>query len=148
MGKQVVAGLKKGLQLSRLERTPDKREVGGSSPLKPIREPKQRHKRLWKREGTLELKKISCLYLENRIPNQRINQTMRDMEGGKKWKPEIFHGDRDKTSKSNKQARGDALLRQVVYHNKLSEEERREDALALRADERRDKLRKAMGSCK
>ena len=25
-----------GLQLSRLERTPDKREVGGSSPLKPI----------------------------------------------------------------------------------------------------------------
>jgi hypothetical protein len=36
---------------------------------------------------------------------------MRDMEGGKKWKPEIFHGDRDKTSKSNKQARGDALLR-------------------------------------
>ena len=26
----------KGLQLSRLERTPDKREVGGSSPLKPI----------------------------------------------------------------------------------------------------------------
>ena len=27
----------KGLELSRLERTPDKREVGGSSPLKPIR---------------------------------------------------------------------------------------------------------------
>ena len=26
----------KGLQLSRLERTPDKREVGGSSPLKPM----------------------------------------------------------------------------------------------------------------
>ena len=142
MGKQVVAGLKKGLQLSRLERTPDKREVGGSSPLKPIREPKQRHKRLWKREGTLELKKISCLYLENRIPNQRINQTMRNVL------KKTFHGDRDKTSKSNKQARGDALLRQVVYHNKLSEEERREDALALRADERRDKLRKAMGSCK
>ena len=36
MGKQVAAGLKKGLQLSWLERTPDKREVGGSSPLKPI----------------------------------------------------------------------------------------------------------------
>ena len=39
MGKQVAAGLKEkndmGLQLSRLERTPDKREVGGSSPLKP-----------------------------------------------------------------------------------------------------------------
>ncbi len=35
MGKQVAARLKMGLQLSRLERTPDKREVGGSSPLKP-----------------------------------------------------------------------------------------------------------------
>ena len=31
---------------------------------------------------------------------------------------------------------------------RLSEEERRVDALALRADERRDKLRKATGSCK
>ena len=40
MGEQVAAGfikkLIKGLQLSWLERTPDKREVGGSSPLKPI----------------------------------------------------------------------------------------------------------------
>ena len=36
MGEQVGARfLQKGLQLSRLERTPDKREVGGSSPLKP-----------------------------------------------------------------------------------------------------------------
>ena len=52
MGEQVAAGFKEketvetvlyklrkkqveGLQLSRLERTPDKREVGGSSPLKP-----------------------------------------------------------------------------------------------------------------
>ena len=36
MEKQVAAGLiKKGLYLSWLERTPDKREVGGSSPLKP-----------------------------------------------------------------------------------------------------------------
>ena len=32
--------------------------------------------------------------------------------------------------------------------NWLSEEERMADALALRADERRDKLRKASGSCK
>ena len=30
----------------------------------------------------------------------------------------------------------------------LSNKERRVDALALRADERRDKLRKASGSCK
>ena len=35
MGKQGAARLM-GLSLSRLERTPDKREVGGSSPLKPI----------------------------------------------------------------------------------------------------------------
>ena len=55
MGKQVVAGLKKGLQLSRLERTPDKREVGGSSPLKPIGRYKER----------------PCVFLENRI--QKIN---------------------------------------------------------------------------
>ena len=34
MGEQVVARFE-GLQLSWLERTPDKREVGGSSPLKP-----------------------------------------------------------------------------------------------------------------
>ena len=40
VGEQVAAKLKKnmGLQLSWLERTPDKREVGGSSPLKPIGE--------------------------------------------------------------------------------------------------------------
>ena len=37
MGEQVAAeSIKKGLQLSRLERTPDKREVDGSSPFKPI----------------------------------------------------------------------------------------------------------------
>ena len=37
VGEQVAAKLQKnmGLQLSWLERTPDKREVGGSSPLKP-----------------------------------------------------------------------------------------------------------------
>ena len=34
MGTQVADGFM-GLQLSWLERTPDKREVGGSSPLKP-----------------------------------------------------------------------------------------------------------------
>ena len=36
MGKQVAAR-SKGSQLSWLERTPDKREVGGSSPLDPIK---------------------------------------------------------------------------------------------------------------
>ena len=57
MGKQVVAGLKKGLQLSRLERTPDKREVGGSSPLKPIREPKQDISDYESAEGLWSLRK-------------------------------------------------------------------------------------------
>ena len=57
MGKQVVAGLKKGLQLSRLERTPDKREVGGSSPLKPIREPEQDISDYESAEGLWSLRK-------------------------------------------------------------------------------------------
>ena len=34
------------------------------------------------------------------------------------------------------------------YYIRLNNQERRVDALALRADERRDKLRKALGSCK
>ena len=34
------------------------------------------------------------------------------------------------------------------YQDRSSKKEHREDALALRADERRDKLRKAAGSCK
>ncbi len=39
-----------GLYLSRLERTPDKREVGGSSPLKPIL-PAVRERQLWGRSS-------------------------------------------------------------------------------------------------
>ena len=35
-----------------------------------------------------------------------------------------------------------------AFVNWLSNKERRVDALALRAEERRDKLRKAAGSCK
>ena len=38
MGEQVAARLQMGLKLSRLERTPDKREVGCSSPLKTSRQ--------------------------------------------------------------------------------------------------------------
>ena len=38
--------------------------------------------------------------------------------------------------------------RKDVLSKRLSEEERRADALALRADERRDKLRKAAGRSK
>ena len=37
---------------------------------------------------------------------------------------------------------------QATYFERLNNQERRVDALALRADERRDKLRKALGSCK
>ena len=35
-----------------------------------------------------------------------------------------------------------------MHYRRLSNKERRVDALALRAEERRDKLRKAAGSCK
>ena len=64
MGKQVAAGLNSGLQLSRLERTPDKREVGGSSPLKP----------------TVN-QKIHESYLENRISKIKIQAS-----ADRKWK--------------------------------------------------------------
>ena len=40
------------------------------------------------------------------------------------------------------------LMMQRYASKRLSKEERRVDALALRAEERRDKLRKAAGSCK
>ena len=36
MSSNLTISIQMGLELSRLERTPDKREVGGSSPLKPI----------------------------------------------------------------------------------------------------------------
>ena len=46
-----------GLYLSRLERTPDKREVGGSSPLKPI-------------QMAIKLSDIECVPWK---PNTEIN---------------------------------------------------------------------------
>ena len=52
---------------------------------------------------------------------------------------------RSETSKVNKPTRRVTLGTIKTWS---SEEERRVDALALRAEERRDKLRKAMGSCK
>ena len=60
MGKQVDAGFQMGLQLSRLERTPDKREVGGSSPLKPtgLNEPEPRKVHNHEQQGKGPLKPI------------------------------------------------------------------------------------------
>ena len=52
-----TSSLYRGLQLSWLERTPDKREVDGSSPFKPT-----------------EHKRVQSLYLENRILKFKLNQ--------------------------------------------------------------------------
>ena len=46
------------------------------------------------------------------------------------------------------QTRSGNLFPTLGDENRLSKKERRVDALALRAYERRDKLRKAAGSCK
>ena len=40
------------------------------------------------------------------------------------------------------------LINIKLHFERLNNQERRVDALALRAEERRDKLRKALGSCK
>ena len=72
---------KMGLQLSWLERTPDKREVGGSSPLKPtgLNEPEPRKVHNHEQQGKGPLKPIglviisqSILYLENCIHEDLI----------------------------------------------------------------------------
>ena len=59
----------------------------------------------------------------------------------------ITQPDRLKLRKQQRKKRGiyDATY---IPENKLSKKERRVDALALRADERRDKLRKASGRSK
>ena len=70
----------KGLQLSRLERTPDKREVGGSSPLKPSIEITSAYsfgedERCWSSNLQISLlrqKALTMMYLENCIPNEKL----------------------------------------------------------------------------
>ena len=55
----------------------------------------------------------------------------------------------DRTESSNSTKRSNRIIdSEDVLIKRLSEEERRADALALRAEERRDKLRKAAGRSK
>ena len=54
---------------------------------------------------------------------------------------------REKQTKNQSSVTLDAKDLLVGAGHWLSEQERRVDALALRAEERRDKLRKAAGSC-
>ena len=67
MGEQVAANFK-GLQLSWLERTPDKREVGGSSPLKPtgLNEPEPRKVHNHEQQGKGPLKPTRVLSIKAR----------------------------------------------------------------------------------
>ena len=60
---------------------------------------------------------------------------------------EAGFGKKEKAKKSN-QAYNAMYAANERVGKRLSKKERREDALALRAEERRDKLRKAMGRCK
>ena len=59
---------KMGLQLSWLERTPDKREVGGSSPLKPtgLNEPEPRKVHNHEQQGKGPLKPTRVLSIKAR----------------------------------------------------------------------------------
>ena len=74
--------------------------------------------------------KVSITYLENFIQNDKMIKY-------------LFDQDIVITVKFFK-----LLMMQRYASKRLSKKERRVDALALRADERRDKLRKAAGRCK
>ena len=60
---------------------------------------------------------------------------------------EIWKQRRETQTKNQSSVTLDAKDLLVGAGHWLSEQERRVDALALRAEERRDKLRKAAGSC-
>ena len=80
------------------------------------------------------------MYLENRILKESIREKDKTSEGHvKAWQR------RNENSKKNCKKCNAIHRRQK---KRLSKKEHREDALALRADERRDKLRKAAGRSK
>ena len=103
--------------------------------------------------------------LNGEYPNHR--QERRSLEDSESW---VFKWSKDqnsnlKTSYSrdndfkiilniktseNKQTKSSywTNIKCNAIHSRLNNQERRVDALALRAEERRDKLRKALGSCK
>ena len=73
------------------------------------------------------------MYSTNKFVQQICNVRKKDPEGSGKG-PKYRHARREREKRP--------------ISDRLSKKEHRVDALALRADERRDKLRKAAGSCK
>ena len=95
------------------------------------------------------LKFIRALYLENRILNQNLKyQSLqkRDIQDIRGVYREIHKQSKERAS-SKDEGREPSSVTLGTKGERLSKEERRVDALALRAEERRDKLRKAAGSC-
>ena len=124
------------------EHLPCKQGVKGSNPfisiecVFSINEVTFKEETTFKRMRSILIMNISDvqLYLENRIMNQISNE-------------------KNKTSRTNqptklRHARRIEPVSKKLTGEWLSNKERRVDALALRAEERRDKLRKATGSCK
>ena len=94
---------------------------------------------------------ISHLYLENRIMKQsksiKVCKTRYNKTSEAKFCEAKFGNKEEKQTKNQSSVTLDAKDLLVGAGHWLSEQERRVDALALRAEERRDKLRKAAGSC-
>ena len=96
------------------------------------------------------------VFLENRIQkiNLILNILLIEVKTSEVTKQlNISYGYKIASKRQRNLSREQSILSKVPEYAtlciwRLSEEERRADALALRADERRDKLRKAMGRCK
>ena len=88
-----------------------------------------------------------------RVLIKEINFKYQDIRG---LNESLINNKPNTFSKMNKSIRKDTLLKQdsnescgtTLGTKRSSKKERRVDALALRAEERRDKLRKAVGRCK
>ena len=90
------------------------------------------------------------MYLENRITNQSKVSKFANKRDNKtsEAKPKGLERKTNDQSSVTLDAKGlEAGHCRPLLSYWLSKKERRVDALALRADERRDKLRKAAGSC-
>ena len=94
-------------------------------------------------------------YLENRIPKKisgRKPGSMKAFRQTVRRHPERNKPREEKESVDpatlDRRRRREAAQGRPACRRRLSKKEHRADALALGADERRDKLRKAAGSCK
>ena len=91
------------------------------------------------------------LYLENRILNQNLKyQSLqkRDIQDIRGVHRKMYQKQSKESPLSQDKGRKPSNVTLGMKGLWLSNQERRVDALALRAEERRDKLRKAAGSCK